>query len=136
MRLLVATGRSNGRVEGDVDGCVEGELVLVAEPCAAHVGTPDDDGCGCARAFTGLGSGGTTTTALVVDSALAEADVRLALRGALVDRGRIDPDRTTRAHAEQLVDEALARVVAVADHFAIDTVVGRRGERIFPRLGG
>ena len=35
MRLLVATGRSNGRVEGDVDGCVEGELVLIAQPCDA-----------------------------------------------------------------------------------------------------
>lgn len=136
MRLLVATGRSNGRVEGDVDGCVEGELVLIAEPCDADAATPDDDGCGCTRAFTGLGSGGTTTTALVIDSALAEADVRLALRGALEDRGRIDPDRTTRDDAERLVDEALARVVAVAEHFPIDTVVGRRGERVFPRLGG
>ena len=32
MRLLVATGRTNGRVEDDLDGCVEGELVLIEEP--------------------------------------------------------------------------------------------------------
>ncbi len=136
MRLLVATGRSNGRVEGDIDGCVEGELVLIAQPCDEDAVSPDDDGCGCTRAFTGLGSGGTTTTALVVDSALAEADVRLALRGALEDQGRIDPDRTTQADAEQLIGEELTRVVAVAEHFAVGTVVGRRGERVFPRLGG
>jgi hypothetical protein len=133
VRVLVATGRSNGRVEGDVDGCVEGELVLIEEPCDAP---GHDDDCPCVSAFTGLGSGAATSTALVVDSPLAEADVRLALRGALEDRGRIDPDRTTREGAEQLVDEALTRVVTVAEHFAIDTVVGRRGERVFPRLGG
>lgn len=133
MRLLVATGRSNGRIDGDVDGCVEGELVLITEPCDAP---GHDEDCACGSAFTGLGSGGATSTALVVDSALTEADVRLALRGALQDRGRIDPDRTTRDDAEQAVEEALTRIVAVAEHFAVDTVVGRRGERVFPRIGG
>ena len=133
MRLLVATGRTNGRVDGDLDGCVEGELVLIEESGQGHLHL--DDECDCLRTFTGLGSGATTTTAMVVESALGEADARLAVRGALEDRGRIDPDRTTREDAERLVDEAMGRVVAVAEHFPVDTVVGRRGERVFPRIG-
>jgi hypothetical protein len=136
VRLLVATARTNGRVPGDVDGCLDGELVLIDEPCDADRDRPEDDGCGCVRAFTGLGTGSATTTALVVESDLGEADLRLALSGALEDRRRIDPDRTTRAEAEHLVDEALTRVVAVAEHFPVGTVVGRRGERVFPRIGG
>jgi hypothetical protein len=135
VRLLVATARTNGKVEGDFDQCVEGELVLVEEPCEADRDDPDGPGCGCTRSFVGLGSRATTTTALVVDSPLSESDVREAVRGGLEDRGRIDPDRTTRDEADRLVDEAITRVAAVAEHFPVDTVVGRRGERVFPRIG-
>lgn len=135
MRLLVATTRTNGRVDDDCYGCVEGELVLVDEPCEAHRGA-DEPGCACARTFVGLGSRAATSTALVVESDLREAEVREAVRGGLEDRGLVDPDLTPRERAEQLVEDALTRVLAVAEHFPPGTVVGRRGERVFPRLGG
>lgn len=135
MRLLVATLRTNGKVEGDFSFCVPGELVTIDEPCASDRGDPDG-GCGCGRSFSGLSSHRATSTAEVVESELSEPDVREAILTSLTDGGWIDPDRTPRADAEALVDEALARVVAVADHFSPGTVVGRRLERVFPRLGG
>ncbi len=136
MRVLVATTRTNGRVEDDCYACVEGELVLVDEPCLEHPDRDTGSECRCGRTFVGLGSRGATSTALVVESELRESDVREAVRGGLEDRGVVDPDRTTRDRAEELVDEALDRVLAVAEHFPPGTVVGRRGERVFPRLGG
>ena len=135
MRVLVATARTNGKVAGDFSFCIEGELVTIDEPCATDRDDPEG-GCGCGRSFAGLNSHRATTTAQVRESELSEADVREAIRSSLTDGGWIDVDRTPREDAEAMVDEALARVLAIAEHFPPGTVVGRRLERVFPRLGG
>lgn len=135
MKVLVATRRTNGALDGDFDHCVEGELVTIDEPCDDDRRDPDGGGCGCGRAFSGLNSHRATTTAAVTERELTEADVREAIRSSLVDGGWIDPDRTTRELAEQLVEEAWARVHAVTEHFPVGTVLGRRLDRIFPRIG-
>ena len=133
MRVLVATARTNGDVEGDFNFCVEGELVTIDEPCDEDRDDPDSRACGCGRAFSGLGSHGTTTTARVAELPFREADVREAIRASLLDSGGIDPDRTTHEDAERLVEEAWGLVQEVAQHFPVDTVVGRRLSRIVPR---
>ncbi|MEZ5097979.1 MAG: hypothetical protein R2731_19025 [Nocardioides sp.] len=136
MLVLVATRKTNGALPDDFDHCVEGELVTIDEPCDDDLRDPDGGGCGCGRSFSGLHSHRATTTAAVVERDLSEADVREAIRSSLVDGGWIYPDRTTRELAEELVESAWVRVHAVTEHFPAGTVVGRRLERIFPRLGG
>jgi len=133
VRVLVATAKTNGDVAGDFTCCVEGELVMIDEPCARDRHDPDS-GCGCARAFSGLASHRATTTACVADRPFREADVREAIRSSLLDGGWIDPDRTTHETAERLVEEAWSLIREVAEHFPVGTVVGRRFSRIIPRL--
>ncbi len=138
MRVLVATAATNGKVVGDFTSCVDGELVSIDEPCGGHDpagGQAEDDPCGCERSFTGLNSHCSTTTAQVVERDLNEADVREAIRSSFLDGGRIDPDRTPRDLAEATVEAAWQRIWAVAEHFPVGTVVGRRLERIIPRQG-
>jgi hypothetical protein len=133
VRVLVATAKTNGQVEGDFNYCVEGELVTIDEPCAADRDHPESGGCGCGRSFSGLSSHRATTTARVADLPFREAEVREAIRSSLTDGGWIDPDRTTYELAEQLVEEAWGLVQEVATHFPVGTVVGRRLSRIVPR---
>jgi hypothetical protein len=71
MRVLAATTKTQGQRPGDFFWCIEGELVIPPlKVCnqdweARDLGTGDTGGCGCGRAFTGLGSGKYTTTAEV-----------------------------------------------------------------------
>jgi hypothetical protein len=80
MRILVATGHTQGTNPNDYDYCVEGELVWVQSPC-------DRDECGCRRGFAGAASHRATTTAMVVDSELTRDDLVLAFTTSLQDGG-------------------------------------------------
>lgn len=86
MRILVATGRTQGRRTNDYDWCIEGELVRIGEVCARDRSDPDG-GCGCGRGFAGLNSHRATTTARVAALPLSRADYAEAIRSALVAQG-------------------------------------------------
>lgn len=86
MRVLVATGRTQGHRANDYDWCVEGELVRVGEVCAADRSDPDG-GCGCGRGFAGLDSHRATTTARVADLGLTRTDYAGAIRSGLAAQG-------------------------------------------------
>ena len=88
MRILTATTLTNGTVDGDYDYCVPGELVMIFPACANRK-------CGCDRGFGGLNSHRATTTAMVEDSEMTEAEVRLALETSLRDGGWLQGDRAT-----------------------------------------
>ncbi len=64
MKVLVATSRTQGARSDDFNWCVEGELVWVQEPCWRDK-RRDPRSCGCGRAFAGLASHRSTTTAAV-----------------------------------------------------------------------
>src|SRR5258708_3521129 len=55
MKILVATGWTQGTNPSDYHYCVEGELVWVQEPCDRARADPDG-GCGCGRGFAGAAS--------------------------------------------------------------------------------
>ena len=86
MKVLVATRESQGAREDDFDGCVEGELVWLQEPCARDRSGLGD--CGCGRAFAGIASHSGTTTATIRDlPGLTMAGYTEALRSSFVDQG-------------------------------------------------
>lgn len=84
MKILVATGLTQGTNPNDYHYCVERELVWVQEPCDRGRG---DDPCGCGRGFAGAASHRATTTAMVVESEMTRDDVVLALETSLKDGG-------------------------------------------------
>jgi hypothetical protein len=65
MKVLVATGRSQGLGPDDRNDCLEGELVWIPPQCK-RIGD-DGEPCSCATTFTGCATHGLTTTALVHD---------------------------------------------------------------------
>lgn len=66
MKVLVATGATQGSRGSDSNGCIEGELVWMLEPCPYSRWAPYGD-CGCGRSFSGMNSLQSTTTARVCD---------------------------------------------------------------------
>lgn len=87
MRVLVATSESQGVRADDFDWCLEGELVWVAEPCGRDR-RGDPQSCGCGRAFAGMASHRSTTTAVVRDlPQLTRHAYEETLRMSLQDQG-------------------------------------------------
>lgn len=80
MLLLVATRQTQGLHPDDVfDGCVDGELVR-----PALCGT-DENCAACNSRFAGIGSGGVTSTAVLVDVPLTRRQLLEVVRGYAVE---------------------------------------------------
>lgn len=126
MKVLVATGLTQGTRTNDYDHCIAGELVLVqvGPVCAKDRGDPDGR-CGCGRGFGGLNSQRATTTALVADVPLTRADYVEAIRSSLVQQG-------WREHAGHAAAEADGMSVLLA-LWRVGTVVERRLDRVLVR---
>ena len=86
MRILVATGLTQGVKHNDYHHCVEGELVWIQEPCSRDKDDPNGP-CGCGRGFAGAASHRATTTAMVVESEMSREEMVLAFRTSLRDGG-------------------------------------------------
>ncbi len=123
MQIFVATRRTQGEVEHDRWGTVEGELVSF--PLGAESDGHDD------REMVGVASRRPTTTFEVVELEHLDPDT---YRDLLVDGWRragvpVDDDEPVRSVAEALVAE-LARL---ADELPIGTVLGREGQWLVVR---
>lgn len=116
MRILVATGHTQGTSPSDYHYCVEGELVWIQDPC-------DREECGCARGFAGAASHRATTTAMVVESAMSRDDVVLAFRTSLADGG------WPRAWAEDVADDNLV----IACQLPVGSIIVRNHDELFLR---
>lgn len=124
MKILVATGQTQGKRTNDYNWCVEGELVFIGLACATDERDPDG-GCGCGRAFSGLSSSRGTTTARVAElSGLTGAAYAEALRSGLAEQGY--EAELAPAIAESLLD--------LVRPWPVGTVVERRLDEIRPRL--
>lgn len=131
MRVLTATSRTQGDRRDDHCHAVDGELVsLPVLECTCP-------GCGCDRAFAGLDSHRSTTTCVVAERDLDPAALRRAVARSLAAQGWIDPAAVDdppevdlwddeRALDDEVVDDVLARMRAVAEAFPPGTVLGRR----------
>lgn len=123
MKLLVATNRTQGDAEGDYTYCVPRELLWITMVCDRDLRDPDG-GCGCGRGFGGLTSHRATTTAEVADLDITEADLRLAVTTSLSDQGWLPPELASEH--QEIVDEAVELVRALADPLPEGTIVRRR----------
>ncbi len=126
MNLLVATRRGQGQRDNDFFHAVDGEVVYLGEVCGRDEDDPDGD-CGCSRAFTGLNSGKSTTTAEVRDVPLSREDVTLALGSSFKQHGWSDTD------ADELLDEPVDELIELGQEWPIGTVVERRVDDVNPR---
>lgn len=86
MKLLDATSISQGQFPSDFSYATEGELVRLGEVRATDLRDPNGD-CGCGRAFAGLVSRRATTTAVVTDLDLADAELAAQVATGLTDAG-------------------------------------------------
>ncbi|SDW32027.1 hypothetical protein SAMN05421504_101252 [Amycolatopsis xylanica] len=124
MKILVATGQTQGKRTNDYNWCVEGELVFIEPACASDERDADGE-CGCGRAFSGLSSHRATTTARVAELAgFTEAGYVEALRASLADQGY--PAWLAPEMAESLLD--------LVSLWPPGTVVERRLDEIRPRV--
>jgi hypothetical protein len=126
MRLLTATSETQGGRNNDFAWTVEGELVWVGNACGSDANNPDGR-CGCARSFTGLSSGRTTTTAQVRELGLTRMDLRLALGGYLENVTHYD---TGKRWLIREVDE----LIRLGELWPEGTVIERRRNHLLPRL--
>jgi hypothetical protein len=125
MKVLVATGRTQGDRKGDFHWCVDGELVRIGLVCASDEGDPDGGRCGCGRSFDGLNSHRATTTAMVRElRGFSQADYREAIRSSLEQQGW--PDEGAAEEADLLLE--------LAAFWPSGTVVERRLDDVRVRL--
>jgi hypothetical protein len=122
VKILVATGLTQGTSPRDYHYCVEGELVWIQEPCDRDRRDPDE-GCGCGRGFAGAASHRATTTATVVESDLTREDLVLAYRTSLEDGG------WPVAWAEDVTDDVLQLIAPLRP----GTIMVRRLDELFLR---
>jgi hypothetical protein len=122
LRILTATGRTQGQRRNDFNYLVDGEPVYIGMTCD---GATPDDGCGCARAWSGLDSHKAGTTAEVTETAMTKAEFRAAYAAGLLAAGwDLEPAD---------LDEMAAEMLDLAAHFPAGTVVEHRGRTIQAR---
>ncbi|MBM7507486.1 hypothetical protein JOE61_001300 [Nocardioides salarius] len=122
MKVLVATSRTQGDVEGDYSFCVPGELLWITMVCDTDRLYPER-GCGCGRGFGGLTSHRATTTAEVAELDITETQLRLAVTTSLTDQGWLVPE-TAELHHE-LVAETVDLIHEIAEPLPAGTIVRR-----------
>jgi hypothetical protein len=117
MKVLVATGRTQGVRKNDYHWAIEGELVRIGEVCRKDRDDPDG-GCGCGRGFGGLASHRATTTARVAELALTQAQYTETYRASLQDQGWY--------HCEDCIADEIEFLARVAADCSIGAVIERR----------
>jgi len=122
VKILVATGHTQGTNPGDYHYCVERELVWIQEPCDRDRLDPDGP-CGCGRGFAGAASHRATTTAMVVETEMTREDVVLAFDTSLGDGG------WPRSWAEDVADDNLE----IAAQLPVGAIITRRLGEFFLR---
>ncbi|QTE29764.1 DUF7715 family protein [Pengzhenrongella sicca] len=138
MLLLTVTTETQGRRSTDSCSAIDGELVFLAQTSDCDQYEPTSP---WPRSFQGLSSTELTTTAVVRDVPLTDADVRLAVRGYLeTHQPSLLAELRDRAGDESCVDALLTEwtdgLTTVAAGFFAGTVVERWWDVISPRGPG
>ena len=123
LNVLVSTLETQGSVPGDFSYVPAGELVgRYSLVCDSE--RPDGTGCGCGRAFGGFTTHRSTTTAMVVERDMTEADWRKALYDTLVATGwaGLMRDDALAGLVDDLVEHDLHKIADIP----AGTVLGRR----------
>jgi hypothetical protein len=128
MRVLVATSRTQGLVDGDYCYTVDGELVLCGPPLECC--SPEH--CGCGRGFPGLASCRATTTAMIVElPELDRAQLGRAISDSLVRQGWLAG--LAQSEIDEGVEDEITLIERVTKAFPLGAVLGRRGSQVSMR---
>jgi hypothetical protein len=120
MKVIVATALTQGQRDDDFNFCQDGELVIL--PAMTCSNAKADDECGCARALGGVSSHAGTTSMLVTEVEMTEAEWRAAVVDAYVAEGWF-------ANADDIDAELLddnRRILESIRHLPEGTVLGFR----------
>lgn len=126
MKVLTATTETQGARDDDFVWTIEGELVWVGLVCDRDLRDPDNGGCGCGRAFSGLSSHRATTTARVSDLDLTRGDVVTAYAGYLESAGY-------GVFAEAELADEVDEMLEVCATWRAGEVIERRLDLLSPR---
>lgn len=131
MKVLTATGLQSGA--DDFCWTVEGEPVRISEPCDRDLAVrgTGDGGCGCSRAFSGLSSMKSTTTAVVRDLPLTRDDLFIALHSGLTAAGYVEAELTVEDLAE--IQSEIDWLLELAAEHDVGVVLERDYDEIRPR---
>lgn len=135
VRVLVATATTQGLDPDDHADALEGELVHLPV-----LGCPTPSACRCLRAFAGVASQRSTTTAEVAERELSTEDVLAAVTDAVIAAGWVDVADAGAAgyqEAELLAWEVTGELLELAARLPLGSIVARRGPRLLVRsIGG
>lgn len=137
MKVLTATSTGQGDRPGDYCWTVEGELVVVLEPCARDRRDPDG-GCGCGRGFAGMSSQRGTTTGLVREVEIDAQQYRdiVAAHVVALGFGPVSQDEDEVADFAQAMDDLAEDLLRWAAAWPVGSVLGRRLDSVHVRTRG
>jgi hypothetical protein len=130
MKLLTATEITQGKRASDFNWCEEGEPVTTGVLiCDRDASAGPDGGCGCGRAFGGMRSGKSGTTAMVRDIAIGAEDLAFIVRSYREKNGWLalaeDPDAAIAEEVAEIIASAAAHPVGAV----LETRMGEIGLR-------
>lgn len=133
MQLLTVTTDTQGRRGSDACAAIDGELVTFAETNDCDKYEPTSP---WPRSFQGLSSGELTTTAIVRDVPLDDADLRMAVRGYLENHRAVLDEDDDETEVEDLIAEWAAELKAAGAAHPPGTVLERWWDTLTPRGSG
>jgi hypothetical protein len=132
MKVLTATGQTQGWRSNDFCWTVEGELVFFP-PLECGDGSIDD-ACGCRRSMAGLVSKSATTTIKV--AAREELDPStyfVLISDGLREQGYVTEELMRDPNVNEWLHDITDELMCIADAFAVATVLERRGDIVSVR---
>jgi hypothetical protein len=135
MKVVTATGQTQGWRDNDFCWTVEGELVFFT-PIECGRGYIDDD-CGCRRSMAGLVSHLATTTMKVIERPDLDPDLYFTLiADGLQSQGYVTAELMTIPNVNEWVHDLTDELICLAAGCPVGTVLERRGDLLMPRTVG
>ena len=133
MKVLTATGQTQGWRDNDFCWTVENELVFFP-PIECSRGTTDDE-CGCRRSMAGLVSRRATTTIRVADRVDLVPDIYFTLiADGLQSQGYVTEELMENPNVSDWVHDLTDELIYLAGRCPVGAVLERRGDFVVPRI--
>lgn len=126
MKILVATGLTQGARADDFNFAVEGEIVGRDDAHTSDEERPEAE-CGCQRSLVGVESGSSTTTFQVIEAGYTAEEFEGVIREAR--REHIESGTS-----DENIRAEIALLLEIASRFPAGAVVERRGD-VFEQRG-
>lgn len=123
MKLLVATKEKQKMRGNDFHHANEGEIVYFGTECDCET---VDGPCGCKRSLVGIESHKASTTFMVIEKSLTEAELCKMLKESLANAG-------WGQIADSAIKSDVSSLIHLAKQFPVGSVLERRGDAVLVR---